>query len=256
MLYLPGDYHTVPEPYRHYRFRTVSETEVYPTDVVIVPEVMVSEVRRFAYARPILWWLSVDNAAGGALTACADHLAQSFYAWRHLRDHGHHPIMLGDYIHPAFRKVNTVREPWVAVNPAKGADLIHRFSALCPDIEMRPIEGMDRDGVAAFLNRATVFVDFGHQPGKDRLPREAASCGAVVFVRDAGAALFRQDYQLPDWSFFAGDDASLLALGERVRGVLKDSPPSFGAQVLYRRAIAREQRIFDEQVSILARRFI
>lgn len=255
MLYLPGDYHTVPDPYQCYKVRTVSENDIYPTDVVVIPEVMVGEVRRFAYARPIMWWLSVDNAAGGALTACGDHMAQSFYAWRHLRDHGHHPMMLGDYIHPVFAKTNTVREPWVAVNPAKGADLIHRFGQLCPDIEVRPIEGMNRDEVAGFLNRATVFVDFGHQPGKDRLPREASASGCVVFIRDIGAARFRQDYPLPDDAFFVGDDASLLALGERVRAVLKDSPPSFGAQVLYRRAIAREQKLFDIQAGLLASRF-
>ena len=252
MLYLPGDYHHVPEPYAHYKFRTVSETEVYPTDVVIIPEVMVGEVRRFAYARPVLWWLSVDNAAGGALTACGDHLAQSFYAWKYLRDHGHKPFMVGDYIHPAFHRTNTVREPWVAVNPAKGGDVAHRFSLLCPDIELRGIEGLGRDEVAGFLNRASVFIDFGHQPGKDRLPREAASCGAVVFVRDAGAARYRQEYPLPEEFFFTSDDVSLTLLGERVRAVLADSPPAYGAQVLYHRMVAREQRIFDEQVRILA----
>ena len=255
MLYLPGDYHTVPEPYRGYRFRTVSESEVYPTDVVVIPEVMVGEVRRFAFARPVLWWLSVDNAAGGALTACGDHLAQSAYAWRHLADHGHRPLMLSDYTHPAFSKVNTVREPWVAVNPAKGADLMDRFRALCPDIEVRPIEGMGRDEVATFLNRATVFVDFGHQPGKDRLPREAASCGAVVFIRDTGAARFRQDYPLPDEFFFTASDSDLIALGGRIRTVMADSPPAYGAQVLYHRSIAREQRTFDVQVNLFASRF-
>lgn len=256
MLYLPGEYHTVPEPYRYCQFRTVSENDIYPTDVVVIPEVMVGEVRRFAYARPVLWWLSVDNAAGGALTSCGDHIAQSFYAWQHLRDHGIDAKMVGDYIHPAFQRLDIPRESWVAVNPAKGAELAHRFSALCPDVEVRPIEGMGRDEVCAFLNRASAFIDFGHQPGKDRLPREAAASGCVVFVHDVGAARFRGDFPLPDSAFFTADDDSLLALGERVRAVLGDSAPAYQRQVLYHRSIAREQRIFDEQVSAFAHRVL
>lgn len=256
MLYLPGEYHKVPEPYRCYRIDTISETDIYPTDVVVIPEVMAGEARRFVYARPVLWWLSVDNAPGDALQACGDHLAQSFYAWQHLRDHGVNATMVGDYIHPAFQRLDIPRESWVAVNPAKGAELAHRFSALCPDVEVRPIEGMGREEVCYFLNHASAFIDFGHQPGKDRLPREAAASGCVVFVHDTGAARFRGDFPLPDSTFFTADDDSLLALGERVRSVLGDSSPAYNRQVLYHRGIAREQQIFDEQVSSFAHRVL
>lgn len=256
MLYLPGEYHSVPREYEDYQFRTVSETDIYPTDVVVIPEVMAGEVARFSYARTVLWWLSVDNAPGEALSVCGDHIAQSFYAWQHLKNHGIDAKMVGDYIHPEFVVRDVPRGQWVAVNPFKGVELSRRFSALCPDIELRPIIGMDRKEVARFLNDATVFIDFGHQPGKDRLPREAAVSGAVVFVHDVGAACFRGDFPLPQSAFFNDDDASLLALGDRVRAVLEDSAPAYARQVLYHQSIAREQRIFDEQVSAFAHRFL
>jgi len=256
MLYLPGEYHNVPAAYENYKFRTVSESDIYPTDVVVIPEVMANEVARFSYARTVLWWLSVDNAPADALSVCGDHIAQSFYAWQHLRGHGIDAKMVGDYVHHDFGLGNVPREKWVTFNPAKGADLAHRFSVLCPDIDLRPIEGMGRSEVATFLNCCAVFIDFGHQPGKDRLPREAARCGAVVFINDVGAARFRGDFPLPQSTFFTDDDASLYALGDRVRAVLKDSSPAYSSQVLYHRAIAREQRIFDEQVSAFAHRFL
>lgn len=256
MLYLPGEYHATPEPYQSYRLRTVAEVDVYPSDVVVIPEVMTGEVARFAFARCVVWWLSVDNARGGSLTVAADHVAQSLYAQAHLRDNGISADLLGDYIHPSFAKTGTVRDLFCAHNPSKGREVAERFATVCPDIELRPIEGMGRDEVAAFLNRATVFVDFGHQPGKDRPPREAAMSGCVVFIRDAGAARFREEYRLPDWAFFDESSDGLARLGDRVRAVFKDSPPYFGRQVVYRGDTAREQQLFDEQVARFAARHL
>lgn len=256
MLYLPGEYHAVPEPYRIYDLRTVSETDVYPTDVVVIPEVLAGEVARFAFARCVLWWLSVDNAPAEALTVQADHVAQSLYAQDHLRRHGIEAPLLSDHTHHGFTVLGGVRDLCVAVNPVKGADVQARFAAMFPRIELRPIEGMRRSEVCRFLNTVTAFVDFGHQPGKDRLPREAAMCGAVVFVRDAGAARFREDYPLPEWAFFTDDDAGLTTLADRLKAVFADSPPMRGAQVRYRMGVARERAVFDQQVAAFAARYL
>lgn len=254
MLYLPGEYHHVPAPYAEYRVPTISETEVYPSDVVVVPEVMCHEVQRFAYARPVLWWLSVDNAPSSALKVNAMHVTQSRYAWEHLRSAGHQPLMLTDYIHRDFTEGFVSRRRAVAVNPVKGAEFISRFGEMHPDIELVPLEGKSRAEVAGILQTVSVFIDFGHQPGKDRLPREAAACGAVVFIRSAGAAVFRDDYPLPERFFFSAFN-DLEVLGDRVREVLRDEASAYGEQGLYRRSIAREQSVFDQQALEFASRF-
>ena len=49
------------------------------------------------------------------------------------------------------------------------------------------------------LARARVYIDFGHHPGQDRLPREAAQCGCVVVTGMRGSAGLFADVPLPQY---------------------------------------------------------
>lgn len=254
MLYLPGEFHKVPEAYSQYLVPTIAEHEIYPTDVVVVPEVMAGEVRRLSYARCVLWWLSVDNASGAALNIGADHIAQSFYAKDHLASHGYDALIVSDYVNPAFVDRGVERRPVVAANPVKGGELLAEFCHLNPDIEVVKIKDLDRDGVVGVLNEVSVFIDFGHQPGKDRPPREAARCGCVVFIRERGAARLPNDRPgLRSEYLFRSDQ--LVELGDMVRQVFADRAHHIKAQKMFRTFIFDEQVLFDSQVAAFAARF-
>ena len=60
--------------------------------------------------------------------------------------------------------------------------------ALPADVDFVPIRDMNKAQVRDALFGARLYIDFGHHPGKDRVPREAAVAGAVVLLREAGAA--------------------------------------------------------------------
>ena len=250
MVYLPGEYHTVPPAYAHYAIRTISEAEIYPTDVVVLPEVMAPDAPMYAYATTCVWWLSVDNAPPGSYNKGDLVLAQSEYAYRALRAQGRDPRFLGDWTDTSvFREQHLPREDRVVVNPAKGGFIRDRFAQLCPDIPLVEAKGLDRRGVAHLFATSKVFVDFGDQPGRDRMPREAAASGAVVFVRNAGAARFRQDYTMPEEFFFGVTDGDLVRLGEQLREVLRYEAGAHVAQTHYREHINHERVIFDRQVA-------
>ncbi len=104
---------------------------------------------------------------------------------------------LSDYIHdaqsygsgpPAERMPNSV-----AYNPAKGKAYICGSPAMTPGISWHPLHGMTPDQVEALLRRVEVYIDLGHHPGKDRIPREAALAGCVVVVGARGSAAFPED---------------------------------------------------------------
>ncbi len=57
---------------------------------------------------------------------------------------------------------------------------------------------MGREKIKATLLNTRIFLDFGSHPGKDRVPREAAICGATPMVRREGAATEKEDVPLPD----------------------------------------------------------
>lgn len=236
-----------PVAYRHYRCPVVAENQIPPRSLVVVPELWAHEARRFSHSTTALWWLSVDNAPAGAHEiACGVHLAQSEYARLHLEERGHIPLMLGDYTTTVFSDHGSTRRWAVAYNPTKGNDLAAKFAEENPEVEMVPISKMTTGEIVDLLNGVEVYVDFGHHPGKDRLPREAAACGAVVFVRDAGAA--SNDVDVPIPSEFKFRDVGALS-------VLVDSVQYRAAhqrQDGYRRTIRAERDTFDTQVRALA----
>jgi hypothetical protein len=61
-----------------------------------------------------------------------------------------------------------------------------------------PLENLEQAVLAEVLQEVRLYVDFGPHPGRDRIPREAALCGAVVITGRQGAAGFAEDVPLPD----------------------------------------------------------
>ena len=235
----------VPDAYREYNVPTISETDITDDDLAVIPEIWPQRVSQFKNA--VLWWLSVDWAKPEALT-CEPlyHLAQSFYAYSYLLSHKINPMMLTDYINPAFADRNGGRDPVVAVNPAKGKHLIEQFRMIAPDIELVELAGYDRNGLVDVLNRTTVYVDFGHHPGRDRLPREAAICGNVVFVHDVGAGRAYADYAVNQQYRFHGDELEKLA--DDVRHAILYRDLHFALQTEFRKTIAGQKELFDTLV--------
>jgi hypothetical protein len=203
---------SVPEPYGCYDVRVTRELDDSPSTLVVIPEVMTSFAWRLRHAQKAFWWLSVDNyfkwkhcnPGPSVLVSRPDsvHLCQSAYARRFLAQHGVGPVMmLSDYVsegvfsgsQPGFRI------PCVAYNPKKGVETTRRLIARSQGRQLWiPLEGMSKRDLAATLQSARIYVDFGEHPGRDRIPREAALCGALVITGRRGAAALAEDVPLPD----------------------------------------------------------
>src|SRR5262249_24888912 len=155
-------------------------------------------------------WLSWDNAfaKGGPLSdqtlrakflARSDilHLAQTFRAHWHLRREGARQILhLVDYTDPRFTAAKPVHPNptfTIADNPRKAGTLAKHFFDRHPDIPSCPIVGMSKDQVRDALSGAMIYVEFGHNPGNDRMPREAACVGCIVLAVALGGSAYFED---------------------------------------------------------------
>lgn len=253
ILYDPDPYAPIPKQYRDYLVRKVTDKDVAPTDLVVIPEIWPDHAKKFAFANTALWWLSVDNASPFSLDApVAFHFAQSHYALRHLQSNGLQGSILGDFIPECFAWSSPIKTKTVAVNPAKGGELFLEFSEKNPDLEFVAISGMDRSQIIDTFRRCMVFVDFGHHPGKDRMAREASMCGAVVFVRRAGAAIGPDDVPLDEAFKF---DADCDGLRAKLDEVFDNFPVVHARQKIYRAATKAERNEFDLNIKNLSRWF-
>ncbi len=236
--------------------------------LIVLPEVYAAHFGVFRGAGVAIWWLSVDNVfvSSDEFTRRAlfsstgvRHWHQSAYAQDFLRRQGIPTSMpLADYTTPEF----TAREPTgpnaataIAYNPVKGGELSSAFFSRYPEHRPAPIQGMSKSQIVDLLRTTRVYVDFGHLPGKDRLPREAAASGAVVFVRRTGAGAFAEDFPLPEDFRFDDADVTSGELARRVAAVQADPTVAWGAQAGYRRSVLTERdALFGQVSSLIGRR--
>ncbi|MGY1727597.1 hypothetical protein ACI79J_11555 [Geodermatophilus sp. SYSU D01062] len=250
--------------YEQYEPRVCTGALLRRHHLFVLPEVYASSAFDLAGASVAVWWLSVDNvhvthdetALRRVFAATSlKHFHQSEYAADFLRRHGvRTSTPLFDYTTPEF----TSHEPLgpgpdagIAHNPVKGADLSAAFFGNHPEHRAVPIQGMSKAEIVDLLRRTSVYVDFGHLPGKDRLPREAAVSGSVVFVRRAGAGRFAEDFPVPD--FFRFDDADVHSgeLARRVSAVQAEPAPFWAQQETFRRTVRGERDELHAQVAAL-----
>lgn len=249
ICYMPdGKSHNVPAPYAKYNTPIVSMAEIPTESIVVIPELWPYMVRSFSQPCA-LWWLSVDNFVCGepaVIDEYAYHLAQSAYARHHISAVlGKNAIMVTDYIDESPVLVDIQQKhKRVAVNPAKGAHLIDEFCEMNPDIDVIRLEGMNKAQLLNELSHSLMYIDFGHHPGKDRLPREAALAGCIVAVNELGAASFDEDVPVDkQYKFTTIAEASNIA-----RDVLSNYAHHLNNQRSYQYIVSQQKIIFSNEV--------
>ena len=244
------------------------EYELDSRSLVILPEVIGWHAKRFHPAKVMVWWLSVNNAFHpksplkdeAQRTAffaddAVDHLCQTFYAAAVLERQGmRRTYELVDYTDDLF----TLRRPQapnfgdqIAFNPKKGPELARIFFGANSDLMPRPIENMNKGQIAEVFRQTRIYVEFGHNPGKDRMPREAACAGCIVVARRAGGTAFFGDSPLPAKFKFSDADVASGHLADLVRSIARDPQPFWEEQSYYRRYLYSERDLMELQVKRL-----
>lgn len=181
------------------------------------------------------------------------HLVQSSYAWAFVATRFDVvPSLVSDYTPTAeFQGTSQVarNHHLVTYNPAKGGHIIEAVKAHCPpSIEWRPIVGMTRSEVVSALQGCGIYLDLGHHPGKDRMPREAALSGALTVVARRGSGAFFADVPVPwEHKITPGRDEVETAAAMLPR-LIGDFDAEVAKQDSYRAAILNERARFRSEV--------
>jgi hypothetical protein len=230
MHYLPARRsNACPPRYLHYGVPVAHRLDDRPETVVVIPEVMTDWVWRLHHAQRLIWWLSVafyrqqpkkwTKRAKLFLRELMPsrrpytfqhlprlhHACHGEYVRRFLVGHGiQQPLPLCEYLSPAFRleEAEVPAEPRGNVclyNPRKGLAFTQRIIEACEGsgIEFLPLAGYDEAALRGLFSRSKLYIDFGEHPGRDRMPREAAACGCIVFTGQRGSAGNAVDVPLP-----------------------------------------------------------
>lgn len=108
---------------------------------------------------------------------------------------------------------------------------------------------MTESEVAKLLGTAKIYIDFGHHPGKDRLPREAAMAGCCVITCKRGAAHYFEDIPIGDnYKLNDQSDDYIAEFGELATGIFNDYENHTLDFSEYRNIIRNEKSVFKKNV--------
>lgn len=279
MFYLPTN-HSAPvhNVYRRYGVDYVRSIEDQHENLLVVPETMTDFLLDYQQIRKSVWWLSIDNyfveqdtrygkfnrwllsklgsqrylGFNRKLKQIDYHFYQSEYAKRTLEKLGIENLApLSDYLSQEFLQIETdlsEKQNIVAYNPKKGRRFTKKIIKKSPDIEFVPIVNMNRDEVVALLQRAKVYIDFGHHPGKDRIPREAAMLGCCVITSRKGSARFDEDVPISDDYKFRDSVTGIAAIAQKIRQCFEHFVERHKDFDRYRAIVRSQETVFDQEV--------
>ena len=261
----------------------IEESEVVDdvTSLVIVPEASVFHLNKYKKVKKAIWWLSVDNftqwatpkgryKAFGLLKVfthpllmlnakitvkSADfHFCQSQYSKIYIENEQKispsKVFMLSDYISDNYLIEEHVcpKENMVAFFPRKGYEITKKLIENGNDIKWVPIQNMTSVEVQELLSKCKVYIDFGHFPGKDRVPREAAMCNCCIITGRYGASNFDEDLPILEKYKFAKPKENIDPILNMIRECLKNYEARIIDFESYRKTICAEKDLFVAQV--------
>lgn len=268
--------------YKKYHLPYVFKPEDLPHNICIVPEVYSGHFSLWKNVQKVFWWLSVDNYLNNIRshirfwsTAPTSrpkpkffifekkdedmvHFVQSEYARQFIKinDVPDDKIyMVEDYVSQAFLSQAaqidlSKKENFVVYNPKKGFNITQQLIEVASDIDWRPIENMTPEQVQELLAKAKVYIDFGHHPGKDRIPREAAISGCVVITGKRGSAANDIDINIPVEFKFDDNKLNKQKVVEKIREVFENFKTAHEKQSAYRNRILDDKNRFINEIAV------
>ena len=104
---------------------------------------------------------------------------------------------------------------------------------------------MNREQLKELMTQSKIYIDFGHHPGKDKFPREAASCGCVIITSFEGSAQFFNDVTIdPKYKF----DNTTDGVSDLIQDIFTNYEDHFNNFNLYRKIINTEVETFNTQI--------
>lgn len=263
----------VPERLRKYNVDYLDEIEDNKNNFLILPEVYADMYKKYKKSEKIIWWLSVDNYYNAkpksiikrslkdiiGLSYNVDrkdnvilHLAQSKYAYNFLENKGKKKIKyLSDYLNDEFFnniEYEKERKDIVLYNPVKGFEFTKKIIENCRGMKFIAIENMSPIEVKNLLMTSKVYIDFGNHPGKDRFPREAASCGCCIITGKKGSAKYSEDVYINEKYKFEDIDENIPRIVDRIQDCIVNYELRKKEFEKYRIKIKNEKSVFEREI--------
>jgi hypothetical protein len=256
--------------YSKYNVKISKKPDDVDTNVIVIPEsYQPISKNEYKNAKLAYYWLSKDYAVNQRFMTHPNflnmewHLCQSKYVFDYLindlKINPNKVVMFTDYTRDIFveseetlNKTIKFRNNVVLFNPQKGYEYTQHILNICSNIpiEFIPLRGMTPEQIKHIAMHSKIYIDFGHHPGKDRIPREAVASGCTLIVGNRGSASVYEDVPIMDYrkininNFYDNIDYIKNLIVNDITNYEK----SFGELLNYRDEIRVEKETFKEEI--------
>ena len=233
-------------------------------NVVIIPEVIpVRIVENFQYCKVVFWRLSTNTYGQELNLPVFQKIFQGCQSETQFNILKNSNIFtetkyfrLTDYINQVYlipeEEIHKNRKNQVLYNPKKGINHTQKIinTLVGNEFILIPINGLSNFEIRKLILESKIYIDFGHHPGKDRIPRECASGGCVVITGTQGCGSNEKDIPiLTKFNYNENlDSYEYTKIGKCILDVLDNYEIYFKQQEQYRNQIRKEKQIFTEEV--------
>jgi hypothetical protein len=281
ICYYPFDkMHAIPDEYQKFDVSPIPYDDSC-NNLIIFPETFTQQLSKVIHASTGIWWLSLDNflvrnqrkndtqirsylrylrlalkgvrpILGVYSLKNSIHFSQSRYVQKYLSEKGINSELLLEPINQDFLKKDNFshgRDDCILYNPAKGFKYTKKLIDSYPNYKFIPLKGLSRDELRNKMLRSKVYIDFGHHPGRDRMPREAAMLGMIVITSTKGSAGIFDDVPLPEKFKLDVDSNNFVVDFKELLNQIHYDFPKVNAQLYsYRHYLMSEPDIFKKSI--------
>ncbi len=286
MHYVPRRINAKPKNYKIYTTHEISSIEDHQDTILIIPESMTFLVKKYPKSQKVIWWLSVDfykilmdyrirkqSFFTKLFYQQKDReyyfedlpnlyqWAQSYRSSVYLKDH-HIPEakidFVCDYINPIFLENKTpvskdLSNTHILYNPKKGKEEIAQLINASPDLTWVPIQNMNAEQIRDLMSKSLLYVDFGENPGRDKMIRESVSQDCCIISGKNGSSRYYQDVMIPDEYKFDFQTSEIPSIINKIKQVLGNYNQHIANFTPYKNLVLQEEITFEKKLKEIFR---
>ncbi len=281
MHYIPQRRNAKPENYNVYVTTEIETVEDKAENILIVPESMTFLIKKYPESQKVIWWLSVNF-----YQILMDHRirrqnfftklfyqqkdreyyfeplpnvfqwAQSYRSSIYIKEHGIPETQIDfvcDYINPSFLK-NTGRiekdlsNKIILYNPRKGIKEISKIIKSSPELTWVPIQNMNAGQIQEIMAKSLLYVDFGENPGRDKMLRESVSQDCCIISGRNGSSAYYEDLMIPEEYKFNFSEEQIPKIIAKIKDVLNNYADHISQFTIYKEMVLNEEIAFERKL--------
>lgn len=281
MHYIPKRRNAKASNYSVYRTKETTSVEDHPDTILIIPESMTFLVKKFPLSQKVIWWLSVDfykilmdyrirkqsfftqlfyqqKDKEYYFEALPNvfQWAQSYRSSVYLKKHGIPESQIDyvcDYINPSFTEnknstAKDLNDRKVLYNPKKGKEEISLLIKNSPELNWIPIQNMNAQQIKELMSTSLLYVDFGENPGRDKMLRESVSQDCCIISGKNGSSAYYEDLMIPDEYKFEFKEDKIPAIISKIKEVLENYSDHIPQFLKYKNVVLNEEAVFENKL--------